>query len=115
MMPTNHEISSVENPERLSNELNAFAALEAAEADQVMLEQQEMDAATQIAETPEMTAEQQEMDEGGRLGYSSEYYKHEMASAIKNGNEIAYKNAEKNYAKALVKERTREIERKTKK
>ena len=46
-------------------------------------------------EAPEPTTE---------LGYSSEYYKSEMARAIKNGNEIAYKNAEKNYAKALVRE-----------
>lgn len=53
--------------------------------------------------------EKQEPAEGQEkaLGYSSNYYKHEMARAIENGNKIAYENARKNYAHALVKEQTR--------
>lgn len=38
------------------------------------------------------------------LGYSSEYYKHQMEAAIAAGNKIAYENAKRAYAKAAVKE-----------
>ena len=38
------------------------------------------------------------------MGYSSGYWKHELECAIANGNEIAAKNAKKNYASALVRE-----------
>ena len=46
-----------------------------------------------------------EQTEGGEaMGYSSGYWKHELECAIANGNEIAAKNAKKNYASALVRE-----------
>ena len=46
-----------------------------------------------------------EAAEGGEaMGYSSEHWKHELKCAIANGNEIAAKNAKKNYASALVRE-----------
>lgn len=45
------------------------------------------------------TGEEQES-----VGYSSDYYEHQMASALKNGNKIAYDNARSNWAKAKVKE-----------
>lgn len=38
------------------------------------------------------------------LGYSSEYYKHQMEAAIVSGNKIAYENAKRAYAKAAVRE-----------
>lgn len=38
------------------------------------------------------------------LGYSSEYYKHRMENAIASGNKIAYENAKRSYAKAVVRE-----------
>ena len=44
------------------------------------------------------------MDEGEKLGYSSDYYEHQMASALESGNKIALRNAERNWAKAKVKE-----------
>lgn len=113
-MHNSYEMTPAEAPERLSGELNAAAALEAAETDQTALEQQEMDAAAQAGGTPELEAEQQEMDEGERLGYSSDHYKHEMAAAIKNDNKIAYENAKRNYAEKVAKEQAKEMERKAK-
>lgn len=38
------------------------------------------------------------------VGYSSSYYEHEMESALKNGNKIAYDNARSAWAKAKAKE-----------
>ena len=61
--------------------------------------------AMESAETAESVQETQEGEE--TLGYSSEYYKHQAASAVASGNRIAYNNAMKNYGKALVKERTK--------
>lgn len=37
------------------------------------------------------------------LGYSAAYYKDQMAKALSNGNQIAYENAKKNWAKAAAK------------
>ena len=37
-------------------------------------------------------------------GYSSDYYEHQMASALKNGNQIAYDNAKSAWANAKAKE-----------
>lgn len=113
-MPNNYEMPPMEGQERLAGELNAAAAMEAAETDQTALEQQEMDAGAEAAGTPELEAEQKEMDEGERLGYSSDYYKHEMAAAIKNDNKIAYENAKRNYAEKVAKEQAREMEKKAK-
>ena len=45
------------------------------------------------------TGEEQES-----VGYSSEHYEHEMASALNNGNKIAYDNARANWAKAKARE-----------
>lgn len=75
-------------------------ALEAAE-------QQEMDAFTEVTGTELEAAEQREMDEGAKLGYSSSYYEHRMASALESGNKTAYKNHQRDWAKAKVKEETR--------
>ena len=68
------------------------------------MEQQEMDRFAQTAEAMPEAAEQREMDEGEKLGYSSDYYEHQMASALESGNKIALRNAERNWAKAKVKE-----------
>ena len=38
------------------------------------------------------------------VGYSSSYYEHRMASALKNGNKIAYDNARAGWEKAKVRE-----------
>ncbi len=48
-------------------------------------------------------------DEGAKetLGYSSDYYKHQMASDIKNGNRTAYEHDKKHYSEKLVKESTK--------
>ena len=43
-------------------------------------------------------------EEQEAVGYSSDYYKHQMEIALKNGNKIAYENAKANWAKAKVKE-----------
>ena len=43
-------------------------------------------------------------EEKEAAGYSSDYYEHQMASALKNGNKIAYDNARSNWAKAKVRE-----------
>lgn len=112
-MFNNYEMPPMEDRENLSGELNA-AALEAAGTDQTALEQQEMDAGAEVPGTPELEAEQREMDEGERLGYSSDYYKHEMEAAVKNGNKIAYENAKNNYAREVAKEQAREMEKKAK-
>ncbi len=69
-------------------------------------EQREMDSFAEIARSESEAAEQQEMNEGAKLGYSSDYYEHQMAVALENDNKTAYKNAEKNWAKAKAKERT---------
>ena len=45
------------------------------------------------------TGEEQES-----VGYSSDHYEHEMASALKNGNKIAYDNARANWARAKARE-----------
>lgn len=57
-------------------------------------------------ETGEIPAETGETGEapGEALGYSSEYYKHQMASALSSGNKIAYKNNLNAYSKAVVRE-----------
>ena len=47
----------------------------------------------------------EETDE--RVGYSSDYYKWEMANAIKNRNSIALKNATAGYGKAKAREATK--------
>ena len=103
------ELDSIEQ-----QEMNSFAE-EISETE--LAEQQEMDAFAETLSAAE-TAEQQEMDafaeemdkqetgENVRLGYSSKYYEHQMAAALKEGNEIAYKNAKNNWAKAKVKEST---------
>lgn len=68
-------------------------------------------------ETPEMQKTKEtpepvepiadEAGEGGEaLGYSSEYWKHEMEVALKNGNRIAYENYKRNYSHAVVRENT---------
>lgn len=70
-------------------------------------EQQLMDAAAEqpVGEAEEL--EQREMDEAvGKLGYSSDYYEHEMARALEKGNRIAYDNAKRDWAKAKAKEAT---------
>lgn len=41
------------------------------------------------------------------LGYSAEYHKHEMKTALKNGNRIAYENARKNWARKTAKEQAK--------
>ena len=69
-----------------------------------VMEQQEMDRFAQTAEVTLDVAEQREMDEGEKLGYSSDYYEHQMASALESGNKIALRNAERNWAKAKAKE-----------
>lgn len=55
-------------------------------------------------DTPSERVEATEGDE--TVGYSSDYYKHQMERAIANGNSIAYSNAKNNYAKAKVRETT---------
>lgn len=78
------------------------AAQEAAEAEQETAES--VPEAAEAAETGENAPETEETEE--TVGYSSEYYKHEAARAIANGNRIAYDNAMNNYGKALVREQT---------
>lgn len=69
------------------------------------LDTQEVLEGTEAAEGQELTEKQEKTDEGQEtLGYSSDYYKSEMAKAIKNGNQIAYENAKKHYSSAKVKE-----------
>lgn len=68
------------------------------------VEQQEMDRFAQTAEATSESAEQREMNEGEKLGYSSDYYEYRMASALENGNKIAFRNAERNWAREKAKE-----------
>ena len=58
-----------------------------------------------IKEVSKDTNEVDETDE--RVGYSSDYYKWEMANAIKNRNSIALKNATAGYGKAKAREATK--------
>lgn len=67
-----------------------------------------MDRFGRTAEAAPELAEQREMDEGGKLGYSSDHYEHEMASALESGNKIAYENAKHNWAKTKAKEEAKE-------
>lgn len=78
-------------------------SMESAEA----IEQLQMDAAAEQPVGEAEKLEQQEMDEAaGKLGYSSDYYEHEMARALENGNRIAYDHAKSNWAKEKAKEAT---------
>lgn len=70
-------------------------------------EQQEMDAFTEVSGAELEATEQHEMDEGAKLGYSSSYYEHRMASDLEHGNKTAYKNDLGRWAKAKAKEETR--------
>lgn len=68
-------------------------------------ENQEVQETEEVKEVTEEQENQEETEEGKEsLGYSSDYYKHEMARAIKNGNKIAYENAKKNYSHAKTRE-----------
>ncbi len=70
-------------------------------------ENQEIQETEAVKELPQELENQEQPSEGKEsLGYSSEYYKHEMARAIKNDNKIAYEHAKKNYANAKIKEST---------
>ena len=54
--------------------------------------------------------EQKEAAEGGEaMGYSSDYYKNEMAKALESGNRIAYDYAKRDWARAKAREETRKI------
>lgn len=102
----------MENPMGANIEINMETNIENLQQLEVMeqqnLEQQEMDACAEANQ--EMAQEQQEMDEGAEmLGYSSEYYEHEMERAIKNGNKIALEHAKRNYAHAKAKETTKKM------
>lgn len=76
----------------------------AGETELETVEQQEMDRFAQTAEVTLDVAEQREMDEGEKLGYSSDYYEHRMASALESGNKIAFRNAKRNWAREKAKE-----------
>ena len=68
--------------------------------------------ASKNAEPQEQDEAQEQTEEGeGReaMGYSSDYYEHEMARALKNVNRIAYDNAKRNWANAKAKEETSKI------
>ena len=78
--------------------------------DEIDLNQKETnETEAEIQETiKEVSKDINEVDETDeRVGYSSDYYKWEMANAIKNGNSIALKYAKKNYAEAKVREATK--------
>lgn len=94
-----NEVGSMEQ-----QEMNLFAETERIGLETA--EQQEMSGFTETKETEQEAAEQQEMDKGAKMGYSSSYYESRMASALESGNEIAYKNARRNWANAKVKEST---------
>ena len=59
-----------------------------------------------VGAAAEQEEETQESEENENMGYSSDYYEHQMASALKNGNKIAYDNAKDSWAKAVAKEQT---------
>ena len=77
------------------------------EIDLVQKETNETEAEIQenIKEISKEVNENEEADE--RVGYSSDYYKWEMANAIKNGNLIALKHAKQHYSEAKVREATK--------
>lgn len=99
-----YEMKNIEASE-VKNVAETTAVKEAAGAEAA--EQKLMDAAAEFSVSEQEQMEQAEMDEGAeKLGYSSSYYEHEMERALANGNEIAYKNAKNNWAKAKVRETT---------
>lgn len=86
--------------ERITEITESAASAEAA------AEQLEMNAFAEAGQAGAVEEEQREMDRVGKLGYSSDYYESEMARALENGNQIAYDNARRNWAKAKVDEST---------
>lgn len=64
--------------------------------------------------TEEVTETVKETDKDVRenaetVGYSSDYYKWQMANAIESGNQIAYDYAKRDYAKAKAEEEARKV------
>lgn len=73
------------------------------------MEQQEMKHFAEAEQNEYQAVEQQEMDEGVKIGYSSDYYEHQMATALENGNKIAYDHAKRDWAKAIAREETKNL------
>lgn len=99
------EMSEITRSKAVDEVMETVNVAGAAELD--TLEQQEMNSFAQETAAEAEAAEQREMDEGEKLGYSSSYYEHMMASALENGNKIAYDNARRNWSEAKVRESTR--------
>lgn len=108
-------MQEIDNARESSEVMNEVTSMEQQEMDQCAemnriemetAEQQEMNGFAETQKTGHEAAEQQEMDQGTKLGYSASYYESQMATALEKGNDIAYKNARRNWAKAKVKEST---------